>query len=314
MVYSGGTKVVFKPAGRQRVPAIHGPQHVRSLQWQKTLALIPVLAVASGTAGWTVLTHAGACAAAAILAENAASVLLKKKPAVHDGSSVCYALLLALVLPATLPLWAAGLGAFVMIFFAKELLGGFGQHPFFPPALGYLFLRVSCPALLQNFEFAEANNVQNFLTLFENPAHPDALRALAWFHGGTCAEASLAAILAGGLFLVWRGIIYWQLPFIYLVSLIAIAGGLSPEGWQSALSGPVLLCAFYAMSDSPSMPMTQNGRRLACAAAGMLTAILGASENLHPFAAAAVVSAAAPWLEALTRPNPRSSRGRSGGR
>ncbi|OGW72223.1 MAG: hypothetical protein A2Y02_01810 [Omnitrophica bacterium GWA2_52_12] len=311
MAYSGGTRVTFKAAGPQPVPATHGPRHVRSQQWQKTLALIPVLAVAAGLTGWTVLTHAGVCAAAAILAEHAACILLKKKPALHDGSSVFYALLLALVLPVELPLWAAGLGSFAMIFIAKELCGGFGQHPFFPPALGYLFLKFSCPALLQSFEFSEANTVQNFLSLFENPVHPDALRALAWFQGGTFSEASLAAVLAGGFWLMWRGVIYWELPFIFMISLILTAQGL-PGGWHWALSGPVFLCAFYAVSDSPSMPMTQNGRRVASAAAGILTAFWSARQNLHPLATAAIVSAAAPWLEALTRPATPRSRGQSG--
>ena len=305
MVYSGGTRVIYKAAGPLRIPVLHGARHVRTLQWQKTLALMPVLAVAAGLAGWTVWAHAGVCAAAAILAEHSACLWLKKKPAVHDGSSVFYALLLALVLPAGLPFWAAALGAFGMIFFGKELCGGFGQHPFFPPALGYLFLRFGCPALLQSFEAAEANTVREALAAFESLSRPAALQTLAWFHGGTFAEASLAALLAGGLCLLWNGTVLWELPLIFILSLTLTAAGLTPEGWQWALSGPVLLCAFYAVSDASSTPMTRSGRRLASAAAGMVTALLGIRENLHPFAAAALVSASAPWLEAWTGPRPK---------
>ena len=57
-------------------------------------------------------------------------------------------LLFVLLLPPTLPLWMAGVGAFFGTFFGKSLFGGDDKYVFHPAIVGILFITISFPAFL----------------------------------------------------------------------------------------------------------------------------------------------------------------------
>ncbi|HOS94112.1 MAG TPA: RnfABCDGE type electron transport complex subunit D, partial [Armatimonadota bacterium] len=68
--------------------------------------------------------------------------------ALHDLSAVVTGLLLALTLPAGLPVWQAVLGSVFAIAIAKQLYGGLGYNPFNPALVGRAFLLVSFTATM----------------------------------------------------------------------------------------------------------------------------------------------------------------------
>ena len=84
--------------------------------------------------GHRALSVMGVSIGAAIITEYLCKKL-RGKPFVMDGSAVVTGLLLAMVLPPTLPLWIVALGAVVSVAIVKESFGGLG-HNIFNPALG----------------------------------------------------------------------------------------------------------------------------------------------------------------------------------
>ncbi|MGG7667700.1 electron transport complex subunit RsxD [Yersinia sp. J1] len=83
--------------------------------------------------------------------------------------------------------------------------------------------------------------------------------------------------LAGGLFLLWRKVIHWHIPFSFLLSLSVCAGLswlLAPESFGSPMlhlfSGATMLGAFFIATDPVSASTTPRGRLIFGALIGLL--------------------------------------------
>ena len=67
---------------------------------------------------------------------------------VRDGSAAVTGILLALVLPPTLPLWMAGVGAVAAVILVKGLFGGLGYNIFNPALAARAILLASWPVAI----------------------------------------------------------------------------------------------------------------------------------------------------------------------
>nr|MDA8124833.1 RnfABCDGE type electron transport complex subunit D [Deltaproteobacteria bacterium] len=88
---------------------------------------------------------------AAVLAEAVFQRIVGKPVTVSDGSAAVTGLLLGLVLPATLPLWMAGIGAVAAVVLAKGLFGGLGYNIFNPALAARAILLASWPVDMTNW-------------------------------------------------------------------------------------------------------------------------------------------------------------------
>lgn len=75
-------------------------------------------------------------------------VLTKQKIVIKNLSAVVSGILLALVLPSTVPFWQVVLGAAVAMIIAKGLFGGIGSNVFNPALTGRAFLFISFPSAI----------------------------------------------------------------------------------------------------------------------------------------------------------------------
>ena len=99
------------------------------------IALLPTTAAGvlffGMPAVWTILT----CVATCLVTEALCRLAMKRESTVGDLSAVVTGLLLALNLPAGIPLWMAVVGSVFAIGICKQVFGGLGMNPF-NPALG----------------------------------------------------------------------------------------------------------------------------------------------------------------------------------
>jgi hypothetical protein len=153
-------------------------------------------------------------------------------------------------------------------------------------------------------------------------------------HPGPVGTSSAIAIIVGGLFLLYRGLIDYRIPllivlFTYIGLLIfpiplSITDNVrnwhwmvwrpSGLGWPSAvtfanyevMAGPVLFMAFFLATAGGIRPMTRRGRTVYAALAGLATAACGLyfSVSFGPYLALLLVSLATPVLDRLIRPRP----------
>ncbi|UCF49898.1 MAG: RnfABCDGE type electron transport complex subunit D, partial [Thermoplasmatales archaeon] len=163
----------------------------------------------------------------AILTEYVAKKL-RKKEFYMDGSAILTGLLLALILPPRIPLWAVVIGAAVSIAIAKEAFGGLGHNVFNPALVGRAFLTTSFTGLMTRYVLPVETLTGDAITtatplsesFVQNVDQTTLYQNL--FVGnvaGSIGETSALLILIGGLFLIALKIINWRIPLIYIGSV-----------------------------------------------------------------------------------------------
>ncbi len=284
-------------------PHIHGTESVKKIMWGVVIALIPSFLVSVYFFGMQALLLTIVTVAACLLFEFIINRFFFKRPcSLGDGSAMITGLLLALNLPANLPLWMAVVGALIAIGVAKWAYGGLGQNPFNPALVGRVFLLISFPVAMTTWPLPKAlfggQTLTDALTgptplsiakegLKNNtvsqiadqlPAYTDLL----WGHmAGSMGEISAIAILLGGIYMLCRKIITWHVPVAFLGSAFVFAGILwmaNPEQFMDPvfhlLTGGMMLGAIFMATDMVTSPMTNKGKLIFGLGCGILTILI----------------------------------------
>ena len=124
-------------------PHAHGRASVSRIMLDVIIALLPTTAAGIWFFGmpavWTIAT----CVSTCIVTEALCRLAMKRENTIGDLSAVVTGLLLALNLPAGLPLWMAVVGSVFAIGVAKQVFGGLGMNPFNPALAARAFMLIS---------------------------------------------------------------------------------------------------------------------------------------------------------------------------
>ena len=271
-------------------------------------------------------------------------------PSLRDGSALLTGWLLAMTLPPWAPWWIAVIGAIFAIIIGKHVFGGLGQNLFNPAMLGRVALLIAfplemtswispqplfteqAPGLLDSLQITFIGASTPLVDAVSGATVLDGLKtelargtelsailpglysdgaALIGQMGGSLGETSALLILLGGLFLLWRGHIGWQIPAAMLgtVALLATLMHLyDPLRYAHAgvhlLSGGLMLGAFFIATDPVGSPNTQRGKLIFAAGIGALVYIIrtwgGFPEGLA--FAVLLMNAATPLIDHYIQP------------
>jgi len=289
-------------------------------------------------------------AAAAALATEAAILLLRRRPvrsSLRDYSALVTAALLAFALPPLLPWWVPALGGFIGIALAKQLYGGLGKNLFNPAMVAYVLLLASFPILMTQWlpprmgdldyrplgfvdevryslfvELPAERTVDAYTRATPLDAVKEGLRAQRTFQefragsligtfGGRGWEWVNNFIAIGGLYLLYAGIIRWQIPVAVLAGLLTPAlvfHLIDPSGYPGPafhlFSGAAMLGAFFIATDPVSAATSDRGRLYYGAGIGVLTYAIRTWGGYPDGLAFAVLlmNAAVPLIDRYTRP------------
>ena len=265
-------------------PHIRGKRNTQQIMLDVILALIPTLLVGIVRFGMNALVVTLVSIVAAVAAEWICGMIVYHKNTVKDLSSVVTGLLLALTLLATVPYWAAALGSAFAIIVVKGLCGGLGKN-IFNPALGArAFLMLVCPVYLVRYVAPGAvDGVASATPLHHMvmPALPEESIAQMFMGniGGTIGEVCTVALLIGGIYLIWRGVISVRIPAAYLgtvaVLTLVFSKGDNAFAWMlySLLGGGVVLGALFMATDYATSPVTPKGQIIYGIGCGIFTVI-----------------------------------------
>ena len=265
-------------------PHIRGKRNTQQIMLDVILALIPTLLVGIVRFGMNALVVTLVSIVAAVAAEWICGMIVYHKNTVKDLSSVVTGLLLALTLPATVPYWAAALGSAFAIIVVKGFCGGLGKN-IFNPALGArAFLMLVCPVYLVRYVAPGAvDGVASATPLHHMvmPALPEESISQMFLGniGGTIGEVCTAALLIGGIYLIWRGVISVRIPAAYLgtvaVLTLVFSKGDNAFAWMlySLLGGGVVLGALFMATDYATSPVTPKGQIIYGIGCGIFTVI-----------------------------------------
>ena len=259
-------------------PHIHSKDSIPRIMWTVLLSLVPAVGAAPFVSGFPAFRVLVVASSSAILAEMGAQKILGRRPSVYDGSAFVTALLFALFLPPHLASWKVALGAAFGIIFGKQVFGGLGQNPFNPALVGCAFV------------FAAFSSSRDF-----------SLDSAA-----TAQSLPLAAgVLGGGLFLLLKGRVHWEIPLLYLAGYVLLSLASGPGEKGNAIFWPLLLAAFFMVTDPVTTPLTRMGEQWFALGAGVLSALFTISST--PFegitCAILLMNAVNPWLDRQFRPS-----------
>jgi H+/Na+-translocating ferredoxin:NAD+ oxidoreductase subunit D len=111
------------------------------------IALAPVTIWAIIVFGFNVVYIIAVSAITAALSEIVMRKIFRRPVTLNDYSAMVTALLFALILPPTTPLWVVAIGSFIAVAVAKELFGGLGKNIFNPAIFARVVLWFSPLAL-----------------------------------------------------------------------------------------------------------------------------------------------------------------------
>ncbi|MEW6546765.1 MAG: RnfABCDGE type electron transport complex subunit D [Bacillota bacterium] len=270
-------------------PHVVSPESVPFLMRQVVFALLPALAAAAYFFGPYAVFLVVVSTGTAVACEAVWQKITGRPVSVHDWSAVITGILLAYNLPPRAPWWLAVVGSAFAIIVAKQLFGGLG-HNFINPALaGRAFLLASWPAAMTSWVTPfDARTTATPLPLLipkgqelAGVAAPSYWDLFAGAVPGCLGETSALALLAGGLYLVWRRVIDWRIPAWYLGTAAVlgwILGG--PRGLFGGdplyhlLAGGLILGAFFMATDWVTTPVTRRGRVIFAVGCGILTVLI----------------------------------------
>ena len=184
------------------------------------------------------------------------------------------ALILVLLLPPTVPLWIAAVGAGFGAFFGKLVFGGYPKYVFNPAVVGIIFLTMSFPQFLSTqwldpvTGLVGTSNPMVTWTRGDDVLSTYPLMNL--FLGtapGLVGEVSRGLIILLGLMLMAIRVIDWKAPFAFLFSLVGLGflgQVLGVEGffnpYVALLVGTAIFGAFFIITDKPTLPVTTAGK------------------------------------------------------
>lgn len=270
-------------------------------------ALVPGITAYTWMLGVGVLVNlVTACLVAAMT--EAFVLRLREQPVsqLADGSALITGALLALCLPPYLPLWQVATGSAFAMFLGKHVYGGLGKNLFNPAMVGFAVMIIAFPLSMTHwpdpgYDQDASRVIAQKLTLqdresFDGISSATPLDAYKFRSGLTSDEfftqSTTAnwqgwaivnlAFLAGGIFLLLRGIVSWQTPVgflatLFLLSLIFYDGGSSRSLGSPLfhlLSGATMLAAFFIITDPVTSPRRRDLFIYYGAAIGLVTFII----------------------------------------
>ena len=230
--------------------------------------------------------------ASAVASEAVYLKLAGRDPAqVSDLHAALLGLLLGMVMPAGAPWWLPVVGGALTVVMGKMIFGGLGGYPMNPVLVAWAALALSWPEQMNTFLSPLALGGAGERLLTETPLmrlkyDPSTLEVInqceLWLGAasGAIGSTGALAILVGGVYLVVRRLIPWQIPLGVLagaVSVALLAAYTDPnlleleyqgfgQHWAIATfhltTGGLMLSAFFLAPEPVSSPLTPWGTLL----------------------------------------------------
>lgn len=282
-------------------PHVHIHDSIERNMYDVIIALIPALIASVIFFGWAPLGLTVTSIASAMFFEWIITrfVMGKKELTITDGSAIITGFLLALNVPANLPIWILFIGNFAAIALAKMPFGGLGNNIFNPAILGRVFLLVSFPKQMTIYPpahqiLAAGTDATTGATplaiakgvLAGSPDYsldmlPSATEMFLGQLSGSFGEVSAIALLIGFVYLLLRKVITWHIPVSILGTAFVFSGIMwliDPTMYMSPvlqlMTGGMLIGAIFMATDYVTSPMSTGGQILYGVMIGLITMVI----------------------------------------
>lgn len=307
---------------KSSVPLVKGGATVASMMRDVLFALALLLVLPIIRYGWRPAVMAVLTAAVCAVAELLFSLIQTRNSGLNDCSPMVTGFIIVMLLPVNAPMWLPCVAGLFAIVVAKCPFGSTGRNPFNPAAAGMAFATVCWPNLV--FTYCDPNTSKNLPLLADCAVRaavsPDAVLKtglkpqilpfdMLWgVFPGPLGTTAVLVVAACGLYLFFKRTARWEISLCFLLAAALIAA-FFPRIATSALtsvkyellSGSLLFCAVFLVTDPVTSPHTAFGRCLYGLLAGALVMVFrlfGAFQQGAVFAIL-IANAAAPLIDDL---------------
>ncbi|AEE96351.1 RnfABCDGE type electron transport complex subunit D [Mahella australiensis] len=267
-------------------PHVRSESSVSGIMLDVVIALVPTIIAAAIFFGMRALFIIGISIATAVLTEALIQYLMKKPVTINDWSAVVTGLLLAFNLPPTAPWWLAVIGSAFAIAIVKQLFGGLSYNFLNPALAARAFLLASWPVRMTAWvqPGVDAVTTATPLAILKGTEAAGQLPSLMDMFvgniGGTIGETSALALLIGAAYLLYKRVINWRIPFVYMATVGVLTWILGPDGaftgqpLYHVLGGGLILGAFFMATDYVTSPVTPLGQIIMGLGCGIITVVI----------------------------------------
>lgn len=280
-------------------PHVHSGDSTQKIMYRVAYAMIPALAWSVFVFGLdalrVTLIAVAACLAFEWLIQK---YIVKITPTITDGSALITGILLAFNVPANLPWWIVIIGSLAAIGIGKLSFGGLGNNIFNPALVGRVFMLISFPVQMTSWPVNSRSGTDAVTaatplsiikegikngTPISDISHnlPSATDMLFGNIGGSLGEISALLLIVGGLYMLWKKVITWQIPISIIGTVTVIAAifwMVNPEIYINpvyhVLTGGLMLGAIFMATDMVSSPMTPKGQIIYGVGIGVITIMI----------------------------------------
>lgn len=230
-----------------------------------------------------------------------ARIFLKKKnndlkEYIKNSFSIFPGLFVSLVLPLNTPIEILIFSVIIAIIIGKMIYGGFGQNIFNPALIGCLFA-LTCYGTIINSNGGYINRYEldtvgsatplTNLKLVDQISYDNVVKPYGslkdFFFGtipGSVGETCSFLIILAFIYLVYKRVIKWKIPVIYISTVFIMTCIISKIGnfgnfypLFSILSGGILFGAVFMATDPVTSPVTSIGQIIYAFFLGILTVV-----------------------------------------
>ena len=309
-----------------RIYNVSSSPHVRSrlttsgVMYDVILALLPTAVFGIYRFGFHAFLVIATSVLSAVLTEFVFDYIAKKPNTVKDASAVVTGLLLALCLPAGVPLYVPYLGSLFAILFVKCFFGGLGRNFMNPALAGRCFLLLSFSGVMADYAVDGVSSATP-LAMLASGETVNVVDAFLGFGGGVIGS-SIVALCLGGLYLWVIGAITFEIPAAVLVSFAAFIALFGGQGfdpvyiWLHLATGGVVMGAFFMATDPVTSPVTSAGQILYGVLTGVLCGVFRVFGSTPDSVSYAIIIAnlATPLIDEISVPVPYGLRPQSEGK
>ncbi len=261
-------------------PHIHSGKSTAGIMRDVLISLLPATVAGTVIFGWRSLLVVAVCIAACVGFEALFNLIIKKDQTVGDFSAAVTGLLLALNLPANIPLWQCVVGSLFAIVVVKCLFGGIGCNPVNPAITARVFMLVAFGSMTVQAFPVVVDTVSSAtpLSLGEGATMPSLLDLFLGLNGGAIGETCVLALVLGFIYLLVRKIITWHIPVAFIGTVFVCSFFMEGMNFTGALtmilSGGLFIGAIFMATDYVTSPSTAAGKLIFGLGAGFITFVI----------------------------------------
>lgn len=259
-------------------PHIHSKNSTQRIMLDVLISLLPATIAGVVIFGIEALLVIAVCVAVCVLGEFVFNKITKKPLTICDLSAAVTGLLLALNLPANVPLWQAAVGSLFAIIIVKCIFGGIGRNVVNPAITGRVFMLVAFSSMTKAAFPVDATAGATPLAEIATGKEVILTDLLLGNVGGSIGETCKVALLIGGIYLLIRRVITWHIPVAFIATTFIFTLAVHEFDFMLALSlilsGGLFLGAIFMATDYVTSPTTPLGKIIFGIGAGLITVLI----------------------------------------